>query len=182
VTRVTERRDPSAGAASDRDASARRSAPLSASAQRVQDAIRALGFANTVFELDVPVRTAADAANAVGCDVARICKSVIFQAQQSGRPVLVVTSGANRVNEARIGALLGEPIGRAAPDFVRASTGYAIGGIPPIGHVQSPVTFIDSHLLELDELWAAAGHPNALFRLTPDELVRMTGGQVAAVT
>ena len=179
---MTERRDPSAGPEAAADSSAARSAKLSASAQRVQDVIRALGFSNAVFELDVPVRTAADAARAVGCDVARICKSLIFQARDSERPVLVITSGANRVDEARIAALLGEPIGRAAPDFVRAATGFAIGGIPPIGHARPPVTFIDRHLLELDELWAAAGHPNALFRLTPDELVRMTGGQVAAVT
>lgn len=156
-------------------------APLSASARKVQDAIAALGFANTVLELPIPVRTAADAARAVGCEVAQIAKSVIFRAAKSGRPVLVITSGANRVDEARVAELLGEPIGRANPDFVREATGFAIGGIPPIGHAIPPVTLVDRDLLALAELWAAAGHPNSLFRVTPDELVRMSGGRVERV-
>jgi prolyl-tRNA editing enzyme YbaK/EbsC (Cys-tRNA(Pro) deacylase) len=148
----------------------------------VQDAIAALGFSNTVIELAIPVRTAADAAREVGCEVAQIAKSVIFRGAESGRPVLVVTSGAHRVDEARVAALIGEAIGRADPDFVRASTGFAIGGIPPLGHATPPITLVDEHLLTLAELWAAAGHPNTLFRLTPDELVRMTGGRVARVS
>jgi prolyl-tRNA editing enzyme YbaK/EbsC (Cys-tRNA(Pro) deacylase) len=155
---------------------------LSASARKVQDAIAALGFGNQVIELPIPVRTAADAAGAVGCEVAQIAKSVIFRGVTSGRPVLVVTSGAHRVDEAKVAALIGEAIGRADPDFVRASTGFAIGGIPPVGHATPPITLVDEHLLTLAELWAAAGHPNSLFRLTPDELVRMTGGRVARVS
>jgi prolyl-tRNA editing enzyme YbaK/EbsC (Cys-tRNA(Pro) deacylase) len=157
------------------------SAPLSASARRVQDELRRLGFANTVVELAVPVRTAADAAREVGCDVAQIVKSLIFRAARSDRGVLVLTSGANRVDEAKLEALLGEPIGRAEPAFVRERTGFAIGGVPPIGHARPMATFIDEDLLRLGELWAAAGHPNALFRLTPDELQRMSAGAVARV-
>jgi prolyl-tRNA editing enzyme YbaK/EbsC (Cys-tRNA(Pro) deacylase) len=151
--------------------------PTSDRARRVQEAIRALGFANQVIELPVPVRTAADAANAVGCEVAHIAKSLIFRAA-SGRGVLVITSGKNRVDEAKVAALLGEPIHKADPDFVRAATGYAIGGVPPLGHATELVTFIDEDLLALQFLWAAAGHPNSLF----DELLRMAGGRVARVT
>jgi len=156
-------------------------AALSASAQRVQDAIRALGYDYRVFELAIPVRTAADAATAVGCTVAQIAKSIIFRAQ-SGRGVLVITSGANRVNEARIAGLLGEPIGRADAGFVRDVTGYAIGGIPPLGHATPLATFVDRDLLVLDRIWAAAGHPNALFELDPRELVALSGGTPAVVT
>ena len=156
-------------------------APLSASAQRVQDELRKLGLENTVIELGVPVRTAADAAREAGCEVAQIVKSLIFRAQTSGRGVLVLTSGANRVDEAKIAALLGEPIGRADPAFVRDHTGFAIGGVPPIAHARPMVTFIDEDLFQLAELWAAAGHPNSLFRLSPDELRRMSGGRVAKV-
>ena len=157
------------------------SAPLSESARRVQETLAARGFTNVVFELPVPVRTAADAAKAVGCDVACIAKSLIFRTAQTKRGVLVVTSGRNRVDEARVAALLGEPIEKADPAFVREATGYAIGGIPPVGHATPMRTFVDRDLLALDRLWAAAGHPNALFPLTPDELVRMSGGEVADV-
>ena len=155
--------------------------PLSSSAQRVQDELKRMGFANTVIELAVPVRTAADAAREVGCEVAQIVKSLIFRATRSDRGVLVLTSGANRVDEAKLAALLGEPIGRADAAFVRDHTGFAIGGVPPIGHARPMVTFIDEDLLRLTELWAAAGHPNSLFRLTPDELQRMSGGRAARI-
>jgi prolyl-tRNA editing enzyme YbaK/EbsC (Cys-tRNA(Pro) deacylase) len=130
----------------------------------------------------VPVRTAQDAARAVGCEVGQIAKSLIFRAERSGRAVLVITSGANRVNEARIAELLGEPIVKADPAFVRERTGYAIGGVPPIGHREQLVTFVDEDFLKLEELWAAAGHPNALFRVTPAELLRIAGGSAVRVT
>jgi len=154
---------------------------LSDTAQRVQEALRAAGFANTVIELEVAVKTAAAAAEAVGCTPAQIVKSLVFQGVTSGVPVLVVASGANRVSEAKLQALLGEPVRMGPPKFVREVTGYAIGGIPPVGHVQKLDTVIDAHLLTLEGLWAAAGHPNSLFSLTPDELIRMTGGRVAEV-
>jgi prolyl-tRNA editing enzyme YbaK/EbsC (Cys-tRNA(Pro) deacylase) len=156
--------------------------PLSASAQKVQDALRAHGLELRVIELAVPVRTAADAAREVGCEVGQIVKSLIFRAAKSDRGVLVLTSGANRVNEARIAELLGEPIERANPDFVRDRTGFAIGGVPPLAHVTPFVTYIDEDLLRLESLWAAAGHPNSLFELSPLDLTRLAQGTVAKVT
>jgi len=157
------------------------STQLEPSAQKVQDVLRSRGFANEVVQLADSARTSAEAAAAVGCDVAQIAKSLVFRAKESGRAVLVVASGTNRVDEKKVAALLGEPIGRADPDFVRAETGYAIGGIPPIGHARPIVTFVDEELLKLEKIWAAAGHPHAVFPLTPAELVEMTGGRVASV-
>ena len=154
---------------------------LSDAAQRVQDALAAAGFPNKVRELEVPVRTAAAAAEAVGCTPAQIVKSLVFRRATTGTPVLVVASGAHRVSEARIAALVGEPVTMGPPAFVREVTGYAIGGIPPLGHARAIDTLVDQHLFTLDGLWAAAGHPNSLFPLTPDELVRMTNGRVAEV-
>ena len=154
--------------------------PLSEAAQRVQDAIRAAGFANTVLELEVPVRTAAAAAAAVGCRPEQIVKSLVFRGE-SGRAVLVVASGGHRVSETKLAALLGEPLAMGPAKFVREVTGYAIGGIPPVGHATPIETIVDAHLLALGGLWAAAGHPNSLFTLTADELVQMTRGRVAEV-
>ena len=156
-------------------------ASLSASAQRVQDALSRHGIGLVVREFAATTRTSAEAAAAIGCDVAQIAKSLIFRTRETARPVLVIASGINRVDEKAVAALVGETIGRADPEFVRASTGYAIGGVPPVGHVVAPVTLIDRDLLKLQEIWAAAGTPNAVFRLTPSDLVRMTGGQVAEV-
>jgi prolyl-tRNA editing enzyme YbaK/EbsC (Cys-tRNA(Pro) deacylase) len=159
-----------------------RAVPLKPSAQRVQDALAAAGFANQVVELPASARTAADAAAAVGCEVAQIVKSLVFRARESGRAILVEASGANRVSEEAVRVVLGEPIERADPAFVREQTGFAIGGIPPIGHARELVTLVDEDLLRLDRIWAAAGHPRAVFPLTPGELVAMTGGRVARVT
>jgi len=155
--------------------------PLKPSAQKVQDALRAAGFANEVVELPDSTRTSAEAAAAVGCTVGQIVKSLVFRAETSGRAVLVVVSGAHRVDEKRIAAEVGEPIGRASPDLAREQTGYAIGGVPPVGHPMPLLTIVDEALLGYAEIWAAAGHPNAVFRLIPDELVRMTAGRVARV-
>lgn len=154
--------------------------PLSASAQKVQDAIRARGFDHRVIELAVPVRTSVDAAREVGCEVAQIAKSIIFRAAD-GRGVLVITSGSNRVNEQRVTELIGQSIGRASPNFVREVTGFAIGGIPPLGHATEMITLIDEDLLKLPFLWAAAGHPNSLFKLAPDDLPVLSGGKIARV-
>ena len=154
---------------------------LKDSAQRVQAALDASGIALQVREFPASTKTSQEAAVAVGCDVAQIAKSMIFRAAASDRSVLVLASGANRVDEKKVAALLGEKIERATPDFVRAKTGFAIGGVPPVGHVEPPVVLIDEDLLRLAELWAAAGTPNAVFRLTPAELQQLTGGQVAAV-
>jgi prolyl-tRNA editing enzyme YbaK/EbsC (Cys-tRNA(Pro) deacylase) len=155
---------------------------LSPSAQKVQQALQAMGFELQVVELPDSTRTAAEAAQAVGCQVGQIVKSLVFKAKRSERPVLVVASGANRVNEKAIEALIGEPLGRADADFVRQRTGYAIGGVPPVGHSERLETFIDEDLLQQAEIWAAAGTPNAVFRLTPGDLVGMTGGRLVKIT
>ena len=154
---------------------------LSHSAQRVQQALAAHGLGLTVVELPQSTRTAAEAAAAVGCTVGQIAKSLIFRARDSSRPVLVIASGSNRVDEKAVAAHLGEPLAKADADFVRARTGFVIGGVPPIGHLEPPVTFIDEDLLTYADIWAAAGTPNAVFTLTPGDLVALTGGTVAAV-
>lgn len=153
----------------------------SASAQKVQDALIQLGFTNRIIELPDTTRTAVEAAAAIGCEVGAIVKSLIFKTQQTERPVLVIASGANRVNEKHLRDLTGEKIGRADADFVRQATGFAIGGIPPVGHPQPIQTFIDEDLFRYAEVWAAGGTPHAVFNLTPAELVRMTGGTVISV-
>ncbi len=156
--------------------------PLSPSAQKVQDALRQQGFAYEVVEAPQPTRTAAEAARLVGCQVGQIAKSLVFRTLSSGRPVLVIASGANTVNEFRIGMYVKEAISRAPAAFVREVTGFAIGGVPPLGHARPLETFIDQDLLPYPEIWAAGGTPHALFRLVPADLVRMTGGRVVKVT
>lgn len=146
------------------------------SALRVQ---AILGDAFEVVEFAASTRTAADAAAAIGCTVAEIAKSLVFRALEGGRPVLVVASGVNRVDMARVEAVLGEAVGRADAEFVRARSGFAIGGVPPVGHLEPPRVLIDADLMSLTTLWAAAGTPNAVFRLTPADLLRLTGGEVA---
>jgi prolyl-tRNA editing enzyme YbaK/EbsC (Cys-tRNA(Pro) deacylase) len=155
--------------------------PLKASAQRVQDALRQRGFANQVIELTQTARSAAEAAAALGCEVGQIAKSLVFRTRRSGTGVLVIASGVNRVDIAKLEALLGEPIDRGHADFVREQTGYSIGGVPPVGHARPLTTTIDEDLLRHSRIWAAAGHPNAVFPLAPDELVLLTGGRVARV-
>jgi prolyl-tRNA editing enzyme YbaK/EbsC (Cys-tRNA(Pro) deacylase) len=140
-----------------------------------------LGPGFEVLEFETSTRTAADAAAAIGCTVAQIAKSLVFRAPASDRPVLVVASGPNRVSEAKVAEVLGEPIARADASFVRDRTGFAIGGVPPVGHAQVLTTIIDQSLAAYDEIWAAAGTPNAVFRLTFDDLVRLTGGTPAEV-
>jgi len=155
---------------------------LSPSALKVQQALASMGFTLQVVELPDSTRTAMEAAQAVGCQVGQIVKSLVFKAKRSERPILVVASGANRVNEKIIEALIGEPLGKADADFVRQHTGFAIGGVPPVGHTEPVETFVDEDLLQYSEIWAAAGTPNAVFRLAPPDLVRMTAGQVFKIT
>jgi len=154
---------------------------LSSSAQRVQDALQAFGLTCRVVEMPQTTRTAEDAARAVGCTVGQIVKSLIFRGKQSGKPILVATSGANRVDEKKIAALIGESIGKADAEFVRENTGFAIGGVPPMGHVQRVTVFLDEDLIQYKEIWAAAGTPKAVFKLTPDDLQKITDGKVVAV-
>ena len=155
---------------------------LSASARSFQEMLRARGFSHQVVELPASTRTAKEAAQAVGCQVAQIVKSLVFKGQQSQKAVLVLASGPNRVSEQRLGELLGEPIEKADADFVRQQTGFVIGGVPPLGHRERIATFIDETLFAHELLWAAAGTPHAVFQLTPADLQDMTAGQVAAIT
>ena len=147
---------------------------------RVQAHLRANGCSVEVVELPGGTRTAADAAKAVGCDVERIAKSIVFRSA-SGRSVLVVASGKHRVDESKVAALFGEVVSKASPEFVREATGYAIGGVPPVAHATPPVVFVDERLLELGTVWAAAGTPTTVFSVTGAEIVRLTGGRVANV-
>lgn len=154
---------------------------LSPSARKVQDTLRALGFDLTVIEHAESTRTAQEAAERVGVTLGQIVKSLIFKGKASGKPILVLTSGANRVDEKRVKAYAGEKIERADANFVREVTGYAIGGVPPIAHAQPMETYLDEDLLQYDLIWAAAGTPNAVFELTPGDLQKMTGGKVASI-
>jgi prolyl-tRNA editing enzyme YbaK/EbsC (Cys-tRNA(Pro) deacylase) len=155
---------------------------LSASARKVQQALADQGFSLEVVELPHSTRTAVEAAQAVGCEVGQIVKSLIFRGLRSQQPIMVAASGSNRVKEKRIASLVDEPLGKADADFVRQHTGFVIGGVPPIGHAQPLQTFIDEDLLQYSEIWAAAGTPHAVFRLTPADLVKMTGGRVVCIT
>lgn len=154
---------------------------LKPSAQKVQEAIEAHGFANKVVELADSTRSSTEAAAAVGCEVGQIAKSLIFRGKQSNEAILVIASGAHRVDEKKLTQLSGEKLSKPDADFVREQTGYVIGGVPPLGHSRPLTTFIDQSLLEYTLIWAAAGHPHAVFPLTPQELVQMTGGQVVDI-
>lgn len=151
------------------------------SVQRVQEALAAVGGGHTIVALEQSARTSAEAARAVGCRVDQIAKSLVFRGAATQRAVLVIASGVNRVDEAKVAGLIDEPIARADAEFVRARTGFAIGGVAPVAHAEPLTILIDEDLLKWPEIWAAAGHPNAVFRLTPADLVRMTGGRVASV-
>lgn len=156
-------------------------APLSPSARKVQESLRAIGYDFTVIEFAESTRTAQEAAQRAGCALGQIVKSLIFKGTQSGKPILVLTSGANRVDERLISEYAGEPIGRAPADFVRAVTGFAIGGVPPAGHLQKMETYVDEDFLQYETVWAAAGTPNAIFELTPQALLDMSGGKAAKI-
>ena len=127
--------------------------------------------------LDVPARTSQEAADALGVSVGQIAKSVIFRRRADDVAVLVVTSGDRRVDEKKVAAVVGA-LGRADADFVKSRTGFSIGGVAPLAHSQPPVTLIDRELFRFDEIWAAAGHPNGVFRLSPAELAQLTGAPV----
>ena len=154
---------------------------LPPSAARVQEALAARGFTHRIVLLDRATRTSVEAAEAVGCTVGQIAKSLVFRRLTDGEPVLVIASGAGRVDEAKVAAELRTEIGKADASYVRDATGFAIGGISPIGHRRAIETLVDRDLLAFDAIWAAGGHPNTVFRLTPAELVEMTGARVADV-
>jgi prolyl-tRNA editing enzyme YbaK/EbsC (Cys-tRNA(Pro) deacylase) len=154
---------------------------LSPSAQKIQDQLKSLGYDYTVIEHAESTRTAQEAADRAGCELGQIVKSLIFRGKDSGKPILVLTSGANRVDEKRISEYAGEAIVRADADFVRSVTGFAIGGVPPVGHIQNMETYIDEDFLYYPTIWAAAGTPNAIFELNTGDLQKMTGGNVVRV-
>ncbi|WP_412479068.1 YbaK/EbsC family protein [Azonexus sp. IMCC34839] len=145
-------------------------------ALRTQALLAEAGLAAQVVEFEQPTRTSAEAAEAVGCSVAEIAKSVVFRNKTAGGAVVVVASGANRVDEAKVAALLGVKLGRADADFVRESTGYVIGGVAPLGHANPVTLVLDQDLHRFARIWAAAGTPFSVFPLTPDQLQGLTRG------
>jgi len=153
------------------------SAPLPASAQRVQAALEALGIAARVVELPVAAHTSQQAADALGIAVGGIAKSLVFRGLQSGRAVLVIAAGDRRVDEARVAAEIGEPIGRATPEFVREASGFAIGGVAPLGHPAPLATIVDRSLRRFDTVWAAGGTPTCVFPIDPATLAAACGGR-----
>lgn len=155
---------------------------LSHNAKKVQTALATFGLDLIIKEFPESTRTAQEAAQAIGCQVQQIVKSLIFQRQPSGKAILIAASGANRVNEKRIKEILGEKIIRADADFVRQVTGYPIGGVPPLAHAQPIECLIDQDLLQYEEIWASAGTPNAVFCLQPQHLVLITNGRVEKIT
>ena len=154
---------------------------LPPSAQRVQRALVAAGIDAHIVEFPQSTRTASDAATALGCRIEQIAKSLVFRRVDPGAPVLVIASGGNRVDERLVASHLQAGIAKADADFIRATTGFAIGGVPPLGHDVRLQTLIDRDLLRLDTIWAAAGTPNAVFPLTPAQLVAATRGDVVAI-
>lgn len=154
------------------------------SAQRVQKALAAAGTNCQVVELEASTRTAIEAAQAAGCEVGQIVKSLVFMLAREGQPaapILVLVSGTNRVHEKHLGRLLGGALQRADADYVHDVSGFAIGGIPPLGHKNPMITFIDEDLLQYEVVWAAAGTPNAVFSVHPQELMRISSAQVVNV-
>jgi len=157
------------------------SSSLKKPAARVQAVLDEFGYELNVTEFPESTRTAQEAADAIGCTVGQIAKSLIFKGKTSQKPILIITSGANRVNEKKVKEYIGEKLGKADADFVREHTGFAIGGVPPVGHIKPITTYIDEDLMQYDEIWAAAGTPNTVFKLTPRILADMTKGRIIKV-
>src|SRR5512135_2992485 len=145
---------------------------LSPSAQKIQEILNSYGQNFKVIEFSESTRTAQEAADRIGCQLGQIVKSLIFRGQHTNKAILVLVSGSNRADEKKISLYSNETIGRADPDFVRTETGFAIGGVPPIGHTHQLETFIDEDLLKYTSVWAAAGTPNAVFELPSSDLGR----------
>jgi Cys-tRNA(Pro) deacylase len=154
---------------------------LSSSAQRVQSALNEHNLELRVVELPGSTRTSQEAADTIGCEVSQIAKSIIFRGKESETPILVIASGENRVSERKLKSIVGEKVEKPDAEFVLEETGYAIGGIPPVGHKNDIVTYIDEDLMDHKVIWAAAGTPNAVFSLTPQELLEITNGEIIDV-
>lgn len=160
--------------------------PLPAACERVRGWLAEAGHAADIRQFAETTRSAVDAAAAIGCDVREIAKSLIFKTKPGAKAIMVVASGANRVDEARLAAVLhdridGERIVRADAEFVRDRTGFAIGGVPPVAHASPVIVVIDQDLMALPRIWAAAGTPHSVFALAPEELARLTRGIVADI-
>jgi len=155
--------------------------PLNPSAQKIQNILRGLGFDYKVIEFTESTRTAQEAADRVGCLLGQIVKSLIFKGMTSNKGILVLTSGSNRVDENKIRQYTGQSIGPADPEFVPTVTGFAIGGVPPMGHTQLLDSYIDEDLFQYTDVWAAAGTPNAVFQLPSSELVKISNGKIVRV-
>ena len=154
---------------------------LKKSAQAVQDVLNQFGLDLVVKEFPESTRTAQQAADAIGCTVGQIAKSLIFKGKNSGKPLFIIASGKNRVNEKRIAEFCGEPIEKADAEFVLAHTGFAIGGIPPVGHTTTMIPLIDQDLMSYDIIWAAAGTPHAVFKILPSNLIKITNGKIVSI-
>jgi prolyl-tRNA editing enzyme YbaK/EbsC (Cys-tRNA(Pro) deacylase) len=155
---------------------------LSSAAHVVQEQLNTYGLQFHVQELPTSTRSAQDAANSIGCTVGQIAKSLVFRMRQSGEGLLVIASGSNRVNESALGEILGQGIEIAEAEWVRKITGFSIGGIPPVGHQTRLNTILDEDLRAFEIIWAAAGTPHAVFRLTPSALEQITGGRWFPIT
>lgn len=148
----------------------------SASVTRVREALARAGLGGEIVELPGAARTAKAAAEFLDCDVAQIANSLVFRGEATGEALLVMSSGAKRVDTARLAAIAGEPVGKADAQFVRERTGFAIGGVAPVGHTNPVRAFVEKSLAAHREIWAAAGHPHTVFRLAYSDLLRITGG------
>ncbi|MBD3787989.1 MAG: YbaK/EbsC family protein [Sphingomonadales bacterium] len=154
---------------------------MSKSLKRVEAALAAAGLTPEIREVG-QARTAADAAEAAGCAVDQIAKSIIFRGEETGHVVLFLTAGGNRVSPAKASAVAGQRLGKADAELIHAETGFAIGGVSPVGHLTPVRAFFDPRLLEFAEIWAAAGTPRHIFRVAPGDLLRVTGAEAADFT
>lgn len=155
---------------------------MSKSLKRVKAALEVAGVTVEVKEMSDGTRTAEDAARAVGCKVDQIAKSIIFRGEDSGHVVLFLTAGGNRVDAAKATTVAGQALGKADAALIRAETGFAIGGVAPVGHLTPVRAFLDPRLSDFDLVWAAAGTPRHVFAITPADLLRITGAEVADFT
>ncbi|MEL6807955.1 MAG: YbaK/EbsC family protein [Pseudomonadota bacterium] len=154
---------------------------MSKSLKRVRAALEAAGIDTEIRETPL-ARTAADAAKAIGCEIDQIAKSIIFRGENSHRAVLFITAGGNQVDPAQAAQLAQEPLGKADAALIRAQTGFAIGGVSPVGHLSAITAFLDPRLTEFPVIWAAAGTPHHVFRACPHDLVKISGAQVSVFT
>lgn len=155
---------------------------MSKSLKRVRAALQAAGIETDILEMAEGTRTAEDAARAARCEVDQIVKSIIFRGETTGHVVLFLTAGGNRVSAEKASALAGQPLGKADADLIRAETGFAIGGVAPLGHLAPVRSYFDPRLLDFATVWAAAGTPRHIFAAPPEALLAATGATKAAFT